>query len=71
MGMGLDSKRDFSPTTIFLVFSFAFRYGVSLWVGSNILLSMVVQQQIVILEFSQEKMSTSFYSAILPVISSR
>ena len=28
-------------------------------VGSNILLSMVVKQQVVILEFSQEKMSAS------------
>ena len=34
-------------------------------VGSNILLSMVVQQLVAILEFSQEKMNTSFYSAIL------
>ena len=40
-------------------FSFACRCGVSfLLVGSNILLLTVVQQRVVILEFSQEKMST-------------
>ena len=39
-------------------FSFALGCGVSFLVGSNILLSMVVQQQVVILEFSQEKVST-------------
>ena len=39
-------------------FSFALIHGVSFLVGSNILLSMVVQQQVVILEFSQEKLST-------------
>ena len=39
-------------------FSFARRCGVSfLFVGSNILLLTVVQQRVVILEFSQEKMS--------------
>ena len=38
-------------------FSFALRRGIYFLVGSNILLSMVVQQQVVILEFSQEKMS--------------
>ena len=38
--------------------SFALGQGVSFLVGSNILLSMVVQQQVAILEFSQEKMST-------------
>ena len=39
-------------------FSFALGCGVSFLVGSNILLSMVVQQRIVILEFSQEKASS-------------
>ena len=39
-------------------FSFALEGGVFFLVGSNILLSMFVQQQVVILEFSQEKMST-------------
>ena len=38
-------------------FSFALGRGVSLLVGSNILLSMVVQQRVVILEFLQEKRS--------------
>ena len=37
-------------------FSFALECGVSILVGSNILLSMLVQQQVAILEFSQEKM---------------
>ena len=48
-------------------FSFAFGCEVSFFVcvGTNILLSMVVQQRVAILEFSQEKMHTSFYSAIL------
>ena len=50
----------------FLSFSFAFGHGVSFLVGSNILLSMVVQQQVVILEFLQEQMSTCS-SAILIV----
>ena len=39
-------------------FSFALERGVSILVGSNILLSMLVQQQDAILEFSQEKMHT-------------
>ena len=39
-------------------FSFALQCGYLLLVGSNILLSMVVQQRVVILEFSQEKMGT-------------
>ena len=38
-------------------FSFALRRGYLYLVGSNILLLMVVQQQVAILEFSQEKMS--------------
>ena len=39
-------------------FSFALGCGISFFLlGSNILLSMVVQQQVVILEFSQGKMS--------------
>ena len=41
-----------------LGFSFALGCGVSFLLGSSILLSMVVQQQVVILDFSQEKMST-------------
>ena len=47
-GMGSDSKHDVAPPTILLDPLF----------GSNILLLTVVQQQVVILEFSQEKMST-------------
>ena len=39
-------------------FSFAFGVGCLFLVGSNILLSMVVKQLVVILEFSQKKMST-------------
>ena len=37
-------------------FSFALGHGVSFLMGSNILLLIVVQQQVVILEFLQEKM---------------
>ena len=40
-------------------FSFALGSGVSFLVGSNILLSMVVQQPDAIYEFSQEKMNAS------------
>ena len=39
-------------------FSFALGHAVSFLVRTNILLLMVVQQRVVILEFSQEKMST-------------
>ena len=39
-------------------FSFALGHGVSFLVESNILQSTVVQQGVVVLEFSQEKMST-------------
>ena len=39
-------------------FSFARGHGVPIFVGSNIFLLMVVQQRVVILEFSQERMST-------------
>ena len=47
-------------------FSFVLGREVSFLVESNILLSTVVQQQVVMLEFSQEKMSSRpFYSAIL------
>ena len=42
-------------------FSFALEGGVFFLVGSNILLSMFVQQQVALLEFSQEKMSTHPY----------
>ena len=39
-------------------FSFSLRCGVSFFVGSNILLSMVVHQQVEVLEFFQKKTST-------------
>ena len=55
--MGFDSKCNIFPPTACWGFSFALGHGVSFLVGSNILLSMVVQQQVVILEFLQEKMS--------------
>ena len=57
-GMGFDTKRDFSPPTSYWGFSFALGRGVSFLVGYNILLSMVIQKQVVIVEFSQEKMSS-------------
>ena len=55
--MGFDFKHDFPPT-IFLGFSFALGCGMSFFlVGSYILLLTVVQQKVLILVFSQEKMS--------------
>jgi len=56
--MGFDSKSDFTLLPSCWAFSFAFGCGVSFLVGSNIVLLMVVQQQVAILLFSQEKMST-------------
>ena len=56
--MGFDSKRDFAPPTILLGLLLSLGHGYFSLVGSNILLSMVVQQRVVILEFSQEKMGT-------------
>ena len=59
MGMRFDSKHDFAPHTHLVGASpLPLDVGYLFLVGSNILLSMVVQQQAVILEFSQEKMST-------------
>ena len=58
-GMGLDSKRDFCPSYCYAGASpLPLDMGYLFLVGSNILLSMVVQQQGVILEFSQEKVSS-------------
>ena len=57
--IGSDSKCDFTPPTILL--------GPLL--GSNILLSTVVQQRVVISEFSQEKRSA--YPSTLPSCESR
>ena len=57
--MGLDFKRDFAPPTVLLGLLLChWTWGIFLLVGSNILLSMVVQQRVVILEFLQEKMSS-------------
>ena len=53
-GMGFDSKHDF-PILLGLL-PCPWVWGIFL-VGSNILLSMVVQQRVELLEFSQEKMS--------------
>ena len=59
MGMGFDPKCDFAPPTILLGASpLPLDMGCLFLVGSNILLLMVVQQQVLILEFSQKKMST-------------
>ena len=55
--MGFDSKRDFVPPTILLGLLLSLGCGYFSLVGSNILLSMVVQQRVVILKFLQEKMS--------------
>ena len=55
--MGFDSKHDFTPCTVYWGFSFALGSGIIFLVGSNILLLMVVQKQVVILELSEEKMS--------------
>ena len=58
VGMGFDSKRDFTPPTILLgLLPCCWIWGI-IFVGSNILLPMFVQQQVVILEFLQKKMST-------------
>ena len=46
-------------------FSFVFGCGVSFLVSSNVFLSMIVQQLIVIPVLSRGSESTSFYSAIL------
>ena len=50
----LDSKCDFAPPTILLRLLLCSWTRVSFLVGSNILLSMAVQQPVVILEFSQK-----------------
>ena len=55
-GMGFDSKCDFAPSTIFLgLLLCPWTWGIIFLVGSNILLSMVVQQRIVILEFCRRR----------------
>ena len=57
VGMGFDSKHDFTPPTVLLGLLLCPWTGIFL-VGSNILLMMAVQQKVVILEFLQEKMSS-------------
>ena len=58
VGMGFDSKHDFSPPTVSLgLLLCSWTCGIFL-MGSNIVLLMAAQQQVVILEFSQEKMTT-------------
>ena len=58
VGMGFDSKHNFAPPTILLgLLLCPPTWDIFFLVGSNIPLSMVVQQRVAILEFSQEKMS--------------
>jgi len=57
-GMGFDLKCDFIPPTVLLGFSFPLGVGCLFLVGSNLLLLMIVPQQVVILEFLQEMMSS-------------
>ena len=57
--MGFDSKRNLAPPAILLDEGYPFL------VGSFILLSMVVQQRVVILEFTGEDEPLTFYSAFL------
>ena len=63
-GVRFDSKHDFAPPTILLVSPLPLDTGYPFLVGSNILLLMVVEQRVVSLEFSQEKMSA--YPSTLP-----
>ena len=58
-GMGFVSKHDFASHAILLgLLLCPWMWGIFFLVGSSILLSMVVQQRLVILESSQEKMSS-------------
>ena len=57
LGIGFDSNCDFVPPTVLLrLLLCPWTWGIFFLVGSNILLSTVVQQQVVILEFPREKM---------------
>ena len=57
--MRFDSKCYFAPPTVLLwLLLCPWTWDIFFLVGSNIFLLMVVQQHVVILEFSQEKMST-------------
>ena len=51
-------------------FSFALGHGYLFLVGSNIFLLMVVEQRVVILEFSQEKMSAHPSTLPFPLLNS-
>ena len=60
VGLGFDSKCNFTPPTILLgILLCPWTQGIFFFflVGSNILQWTVVQQRVVVLEFSQEKMS--------------
>ena len=59
-GFGFDSKSSFAPPPVLLGLPLClWMWAISFFlVGSSILLLMVVQQRVVILEFSQEKMSS-------------
>ena len=58
-GMGFDSKCDFCPSYYFVGASpLPLKVRYLFLVVSNILLLMVIQQQVAVLEFSQEKIST-------------
>ena len=64
-GMRFDSKCDFIPLTIILgLLLCPWMCGIFFLVGSSIVFSMVVQQKVIILEFSQQKMSA--YLSTLP-----
>ena len=59
LGIEFDSKHTFAPLTIFLGLLLChWAWGIFFLVGSKILLLMVVHQRVVILELSQEKMSS-------------
>ena len=58
VGMGFDSKHDFTPSYHILGHLLCPWMLGNFMVGSNSLLSMVLQQWVTILELSQEKMST-------------
>ena len=53
--MGFDSKSEFAPPTILLGLLLCHGYRVSFFGGIKILLSIVYQQQVVILEFLQRR----------------
>ena len=63
--MGLDYKCNFAPPTILLgLLLCPWNWDIFFLVDSNILLSMVVQQLVATLEFTQEKMSTKPFTLL-------